>query len=1114
MNRIFVTLSAASIAALACVPTALRADTPEAGAEYWDGFVVLHGERVQIHLKFEAGFNDTILGEISLGETEHQPLENVAIVGNTLYFNIKDLPGNPTFKGTISNDGVSISGTYSENGAHHNFEVKWSEKPAPEAPYAAPATAVQPAPTPVASAAVMPAVTPVGTPDRWTGTINAPGAPIGVELTFQNNSDGTVTGQMSIPGQNVSGLALERFTISGSDLSFAVPGIPGSPRFVGRIGEDGSTVTGQYTQGEKQAPFVLTFVDPNGGTQSSTSVAAAPAAESTPQGSDAASSVVIADRWEGKIEIPNQPVSIQLDFFSHSDETISGDITVADQGTFDLPLTGVTIDGSTVNFGIQDVPGDPHFSGTITTDGTGVVGTFVHFGASFPFSLHFVNPSQPAVAATAPVSVSIATPAPVTNATGTTIQPAAVVSAPAPHSSAAPSVPTGPDHWNGAIELPGAKLNVKLEFTNNLDGTISGTVDIPDQNAKGLALKDIVINGSDLSFKIDGVPGDPTFKGVIKGETVSGDFTQGGQKFPFKLAFVEDVTKASTDALGDFASWADEARAAWEVPGFAMAIVKDGSVVLTTSAGVRDLDSKTPVTENTLFAIGSSTKAFTTFVLGTMVDDGKLEWDKPVRDLIPGFKLADPVATERLTVRDMVTHRSGLPRHDLMWYNSTLTRPQMVSRLAFLEPSKELRESWQYNNLMFLTAGYLSEQISGKSWEDNVRERIFKPLGMNGADFSVTDMQAAPDFAYPYEKRDGAMRKMPFRDISQMGPAGSINASVADMAKWVRVHLENGKFNGQQIISPTTLAEIHRPQMIMPSESTDPEVIRIGYAMGWFVSAYRGKLMVEHGGNIDGFSAQVTLLPNEHIGIVALTNMNGSPLPILATYHALDRLLGGERKDWSGAALAKKSIADKMEKEGKANKAATRKQGTSPSHQAADYLGEYEHPAYGVLTIESGGGGAGMTMSYNRISAPMEHWHYDTYVCGKNPADPTFEDQQLQFRTNTAGEIDAVEMLMDPTVKPIVFTKKGDSRLSDPVYLGRFVGDYQLGPQTISFSLKGNTLVAKVPGQPPYDLIPQRDDSFNLKGLTGFSVKFTVEGNAATQVMFVQPNGVFAAKRK
>ena len=200
--------------------------------------------------------------------------------------------------------------------------------------------------------------------------------------------------------------------------------------------------------------------------------------------------------------------------------------------------------------------------------------------------------------------------------------------------------------------------------------------------------------------------------------------------------------------LGDFDDFVNQAIKDWKVPGAAVAVVQGDKVILLKGYGYRDLEKQLPVTPNTLFAIGSITKSFTVSTMGMEMDEGKVDWDKPVRDYLPAFKMYDPVLTEQMMIRDLITHRSGLPRHDMVWYSSDFSREDIIRRLQFLEPNKPLRSTFQYNNLMFMTAGYIAGLLNGKSWEDTVRERIFTPLGMNGTNFSLKDTQNSPDFAH------------------------------------------------------------------------------------------------------------------------------------------------------------------------------------------------------------------------------------------------------------------------------------------------------------------------------------------------------------------------------
>lgn len=669
-------------------------------------------------------------------------------------------------------------------------------------------------------------------------------------------------------------------------------------------------------------------------------------------------------------------------------------------------------------------------------------------------------------------------------------------------------------HWEGAIDVPTGKLMIDIDLMDR-DGTIIGDISIPVQMVRDMALGDMRFELPDFHCVIPGIPGDPTFNGRLSedGNTIAGEFTQGGATLPFSLTRSAEPSAKAADALAGFDEFIDQARAAWKAPGVAVGIVKDGKIVLARGYGMRDVEGGQPVTERTLFAIGSSTKAFTTFVMAQLVDEGKLDWSHPVREYIPEFRLYDEFAGERMTPRDLVTHRSGLPRHDLLWYNSTLTLESMVHRLPYLENSKDFRTDFQYNNLMFGVAGHLIERLSGKTWEENVRERIFQRLGMSRSNFSVLESQRSDDFALPYEERDEVVRRMEFRDITNVGPAGSINSSVEDMLKWAIVHSNDGKLGDVQAISPTSLELLHAPAMPLPIDSTQPNRIAVGYALGWFVEVFRGHLLIHHGGNIDGFSALVAFLPRERIGMVVLVNMNGSPLPGLIVRHAVDRLLELEPIDWHGEALAKAEQAKSAQKEASEKKHLVRRSGTTPSRPLAEYVGEYEHPGYGVLAI--GQKDDRLQMTFNRITAPMEHWHFDVFNGMKVDGDNTFEDTKLMFVAGMEGEIDAVEAPFELTTQNIVFTRRPDASLTDPKYLEKFVGSYELAPQALKISLRGRELVADILGQPTYVLEPTRNDTFNLKGLSGFRAKFITGADAkVNEIQVVQPDGVYVFHRK
>lgn len=583
----------------------------------------------------------------------------------------------------------------------------------------------------------------------------------------------------------------------------------------------------------------------------------------------------------------------------------------------------------------------------------------------------------------------------------------------------------------------------------------------------------------------------------------------------FIIIFVRFAAQASQSdaALKGFDQFITDMMKEWNVPGLAVAIVKDSQVVYSKGFGFRDVEKKLKVTPHTLFAIGSCSKAFTAVTMGILVDEGKLEWDKPVREYLPSFKLKDTFASERMTPRDLVCHRSGLPRHDGMWYNSSFSRKELFHRLQYLEPSKDFRTTYQYQNLMFMTAGYLIGEISGTTWEEFTKERILDPLGMNGSNFSVEDSKKSDDFALPYREKDDKIIEIPFRNIDTVGPAGSINSSVADMANWLLLNLNKGKVGDKQVVSEVNLKEIHSPQMISSNRLRYDELFYSLYGMGWGITAYRGHSMLSHGGGIDGFTARVSLLPKDKLGLVILTNMSGTPLPSIIAYNAYDRLLGLDPVDWHKRSKEQVEEAKKEQEKSKKEKGKEKKLGTKPSHPIEDYLGDYEHPGYGVASISKDGDQ--LKVVYNSIEYVMTHYHYDVFEIVNEMFGMT---QKVSFISDVKGNIHQAAIEMEPAVDAVLFAKMPEKKMKEKSFLEKFVGVYVFESSNIEAKvfLKGeNTLALSIPGQPEYELVPYKGTEFNIKNLKGYSVEFVLdEKGVAIEAKSKQPNGIFTAKKK
>ena len=559
----------------------------------------------------------------------------------------------------------------------------------------------------------------------------------------------------------------------------------------------------------------------------------------------------------------------------------------------------------------------------------------------------------------------------------------------------------------------------------------------------------------------------------------------------------------------------------WHAAGFAVAIVEKNKVIYAKGFGYRDYEDKIPVTPNTLFAIGSCTKAFTASLIGMLDKEGKVDIDKPVRNYIPELKFYNDEMNDHITLHDMMSHRTGLPRHDASWYIfPTHSMDSLMHRIQYMEPSAGIREKWQYNNFMFMMQGALVEKITGKSWQDNIREKIFKPLGMDSSDVSLAEWVKSSDEAFGYgTKKDSIINKMNHYDIAAMAPAGSINSSVMDMAKWVTLWINGGKLKGKEIIPAAYVNEAMTVQMPTGGGLPDkemPEVFFSGYGFGWFLSSYRGHYQVEHGGNIDGFSASTCFYPTDSIGIIVLSNQNGSPVPTIVRNLVSDRILGLKYFDWETYIKSKSDSAKAKEKAAEVIKVPEDKKQGKPSHDLKDYEGSYSNPGYGTFDLALKNDSLFATTP--EMTLWLQHKNYDIFtlwpVDEKDGIDTTDMSFLAQFNTNLSGYIESASLNLEPTVKPIVFTRSGKEVSKED--LKDYTGEYEIGNVAIKvYTKEDNGLYLFVQGQPEYKLIPLDKDKFSLKGLNGFSVQFVRdEKGVVTEALSIQPNGTFKATKK
>lgn len=574
--------------------------------------------------------------------------------------------------------------------------------------------------------------------------------------------------------------------------------------------------------------------------------------------------------------------------------------------------------------------------------------------------------------------------------------------------------------------------------------------------------------------------------------------------------------RAQEAPLTGFDDYVNKALREWEVPGLAIAIVKDDRIVLAKGYGVIKLGDPTPVNERTIFAIGSSSKAFTAALIAMLVDEGKLKWDDHATKYLPGFETYDPYVTRELTVRDLMSHRSGLERGDLLWYGSEYDRDEILRRVRYLKPTWSLRSTFGYQNLMFLAAGQLVAKVSGKSWDEFVRQRIFTPLGMTASSTSIKDLKNSDNVASPHAKIEDKVEVIPWRNIDNIAPAGSINSNVLDMAQWVRLQLNQGTHKNQRLFSSGVAKEMHTPQTIIRAEPPVSllysEAHFLDYGLGWFLSDYRGRKIVEHGGAIDGMRAQVAMIPEERLGLVILTNLHGTVLPNALMFRIFDAYLGPPQRDWSADLLKTIKAFEEQGKAAEKKLESERVKGTSPSLTLEKYAGTYKNDLYGEVKVthEDGKLSVRFGPAFNSV---LEHWHYDTFRARFVAAGVT--NAYVTFSLNAQGKIEDVKLnlpgLAEYPFKRVSETATATAAVSmSEEELKKFAGKYEskTPPIEVSVEMLSGKLKAVVPGQPVYDLAPVTPTRFRIDGAPeGFFVQFEMAEGKVKSLTLVQGSG-------
>ncbi|HET7307700.1 MAG TPA: serine hydrolase [Gammaproteobacteria bacterium] len=429
----------------------------------------------------------------------------------------------------------------------------------------------------------------------------------------------------------------------------------------------------------------------------------------------------------------------------------------------------------------------------------------------------------------------------------------------------------------------------------------------------------------------------------------------------------------------------EQSMHAWHVPGLAIAVVKDGKVVMEKGYGVRTLDTQAKVDKNTLFSIASNSKAFTAASIGMLVDADKLGWDSPVTDYLPDFQLYNAYPTRQVRIRDLLTHRTGYCGNSFLWYDTDATRAEVLHSLRLIKPQHSFRSQFCYSNIMFMAAGQIVQTVSGKSWDDFIKTRFFEPLGMTHSDVTIAAMSANDDAATPYAMIDGKLTPLDRYYQKNIAPAGAINSNVDDMTHWLLTLLADGEYNGHRILSQAVVKEMETPQIPVPADALElhlfhdlsPKIHSLSYGLALFMEDYRGEHIVWHYGEIDGMTSAVGMIPDRHLGVVVLTNLNTNWLPLAVMYRVFDAYLGAPAYDWSARAEKVWAGIEAQAKSQAAKLAPPRAAHPKMSAPVKDYVGTYTSPfGKATVTLENGH----LVIKHGRkYVGDLTPWNRDTF---------------------------------------------------------------------------------------------------------------------------------------
>lgn len=603
------------------------------------------------------------------------------------------------------------------------------------------------------------------------------------------------------------------------------------------------------------------------------------------------------------------------------------------------------------------------------------------------------------------------------------------------------------------------------------------------------------------------------FQGKITANSIRG--------FALVVALVMSVIGARAQApdiskrLEGFDAYMEQTLKDWNTPGVGVGVVVGDKLVFAKGYGYRDYEKKLPYTPKTLHQIASNSKLFTAVAAGMLVEEGKLTWDKPVRESVPTIQFYNDQLNSNVTLRDMLSHRTGVTRHDLIWFKSPFTRKELFEKLKYLEPQEPMRQAFLYNNLMFSAVGQIIELKTGKRWEDFVRERIFAPLDMNASCYTIADMMKQPEYGVPFrEKRDSfELYKIPYyEDTEGVAPAGAVISNIDELSHWLIALMNDGKYNGKQVLPASVLKATLQPAIGLPNTAGEAlgywELLNPAYGMGRETASYRGKLLTFHGGDLPGFHSQVSFLPNDKIGVIVFViSDHSAPLYNIISYNVYERLLGMDQTPWSQRQLQRRLAGKKAGTEARAKAGADRVPNTKPSHALADYAAEYENLAYGILKIDLKGDQ--LQLGFHEFHFPMSHFHYDRF---DTPDDEQYGRFSVNFRTNPQGDIHEAVISLDEA--EVVFTRKPETL--DAKVLEKLAGTY-LTPTNVKFEVQyqpGTGLSLVFPGAPPQKLVHVKGLQFRTPQFADTIWEFVLDQGNVKALKERDPSGEFSYSRQ